>query len=82
MAQNDADNDAGIEGPQFDQGSMISPTPLSPSRSRLITPQEFHNAVQCHIQQLQEWMVNLIQRFLICGILFSKNWDRYSDAER
>jgi len=81
MAKNDADNDAGIEGPQFDQGAMISPLPLSPSRSRLITPQEFHDTVQYQIQQLQfdgeadpelPRMWNIIQQ----------NWDRYSDAER
>jgi hypothetical protein len=81
MAQNDADNDAGIEGPQFDQGAMISPVPLSPSRSRLITPQEFQNAVQYQIQELQVDGENDPELPRMWNII-QQNWDRYSDAER
>jgi hypothetical protein len=81
MAQNDADNDAGIEGPQFDQGAMISPVPLSPSRSRLITPQEFQIAVQYQIQELQVDGENDPELPRMWTII-QQNWDRYSDAER
>ena len=81
VAKNDADIDSGIDGPQFDQGTMISPLPLSPSRSRLITPQEFHNIVQYQIQQLQvDGEVD--PEVLHMWTIIQQNWDRYSDNER